>query len=606
MMQYDKKRKKKPIYSVIQNTVYVFKNIWENGQKSLAISTLARIPVSIILSVIALYMPKIIVDRLEFSESIQQMIAVVTVLLVGTMMFELLNNLIEAKEWSLGARMCGYYNRHIYQKYLNADYGHFEDPKFQNISKKAREACQGWSDTAMQLPRYFTSFMTDLFLFLIFAGVITILNPLILLLLSVTVFINYFLLRAVRNYEHSVKEKRAAISRKIWYLASMSTQLAHGKDIRLYGMGKWFHEMSNIFMGECQDVKKDIEHRGFRVSLVNLLMVLLRDGGAYLYLIHKAVAIEISAGEFVLYFAAIGQFAGWFSGLIDTWLNIHTASLQFCDIREFLEYANKTNRGKGIELPLGSDGLRIELRNVTYQYPAAEKPTIKNLDLKIEAGEKIALVGLNGAGKTTLVKLICGMYHATEGVMFLNGHRMDEYNIEEYYTLFSAVFQQFRFLPLSIAHNIAMVSKEQADIQKLNRCIELSGLTEKINQLAEGIDTPLIKAINPDGTELSGGEQQKLMLARAIYKDAPVLILDEPTAALDPIAESEMYMKYNEIAKNKTSVFISHRLTSTRFCDRIILLSDGEIAEVGTHDELIRKAGKYAELYEIQSHYYNE
>jgi ABC-type multidrug transport system fused ATPase/permease subunit len=166
------------------------------------------------------------------------------------------------------------------------------------------------------------------------------------------------------------------------------------------------------------------------------------------------------------------------------------------------------------------------------------------------------------------------------------------------------VFQKFRFLPVSILQNISIAPKEKADIQKLEKCVELAGLTDKLNALDKGLDTPLIKEINPGGTELSGGEQQKLMLARALYKDAPILILDEPTAALDPIAESEMYMKYNDIAKDKTSVFISHRLASTRFCDRIVLISGGEITETGTHGELIKKGGRYAELFEIQSHYY--
>jgi len=280
-------------------------------------------------------------------------------------------------------------------------------------------------------------------------------------------------------------------------------------------------------------------------------------------------------------------------------------------MREFFDYPNKTNRGKGIDIPVSLDldslgSLSIELKNVTYKYPLTETPAIKNVSLKIAAGEKIALVGLNGAGKTTLVKLICGMYAPTDGEILLGGHHAGEYNIDDYHSLFSAVFQHFRFLPVSIAQNISVVPKEQADMKKLERCIGLAGLSETIDKLENGADTPLIKEINPDGTELSGGEQQKLMLARAIYKDAPVLLLDEPTAALDPIAESELYMKYNEIARDKTSVFISHRLASTRFCDRILLISDGEIAEAGTHDELMRKGGKYAELFEIQSHYYKD
>jgi ABC-type multidrug transport system fused ATPase/permease subunit len=371
-------------------------------------------------------------------------------------------------------------------------------------------------------------------------------------------------------------------------------------------MSEWLHKMGRIFTGEYQNIVKGVEYRHFGGAMLNFLIVFFRDGGAYIYLIYKAVAGEVNAGEFVLYFSAIGQFAGLVQGVADRWLDVRTGSLQICDFREYLEYPNRTNRGKGIDLPESSAGLSIELKNVTYKYPKAETPTIKNVNLTIEAGEKIALVGLNGAGKTTLVKLICGMYQPTEGEIFVDGHRVNEYNIHDYHSLFSAVFQRFRFLPTSILQNITIVPKEDTDMKKLEKCVELAGLTEKINTLDNGLDTPLIKEINPGGTEFSGGEQQKLMLARAIYKDAPILILDEPTAALDPIAESEMYMKYNGIAKNKTSVFISHRLASTRFCDRIVLISDGEITEIGTHDVLVKQGGGYAELFEIQSYYYRE
>ena len=597
----------KPKYNIFQNTVYAFKNIWKNGQKSHVIVTAAKIPINFIVTVIALYTPTIILNRLEFSENIQQIIAVIAVLLIAAMVFDIADNFMDAKNsFTLAYKIWAYYSRKRYQKYLETDYELLEDPEFQDKNAKIGQICESDHAPITKLPEYFTLFIINIFSFILFAGVISILNPLILLLLSITVFINYFMIKSVKNYEHKIQNKKISIHRKIWYLVNLSTNFNHGKDIRLYGMNEWFHKMSGMLIGEWHEVKKEVEQKHFGAALVNFLILFFRDGGAYIYLIYKAAAGEINAGEFVLYFSAIGQFAGWFSRLIDTWLNIHTASLQYSDMREFFEIENKNNHGIGISVPTSSDGVSIELKNVSYTYPKAENPVIKNVSVKIEAGEKIALVGLNGAGKTTLVKLICGMYTPITGEILLNGHKVNDYNINDYYSLFSAVFQHFRFLPVSIAQNISIVTKAQTDMKKLERCIELSGLKEKIDKLENGADTMLIKEINPGGTELSGGEQQKLMLARAIYKDAPILILDEPTAALDPIAESELYMKYNEIAKNKTSIFISHRLASTKFCDKIILISDGEITEIGTHDELVKKGGKYAELFEIQSHYYKD
>ena len=601
----EKKRKEKYKYNIFQNTVYAFKNIWKNGQKSHVIAAAAKIPINFIVTVITLYTPVIILNKLEFSDNVQQIIAVIAALLFAAMIFDLADNFMDAKNsFTIAYKVWAYYSRLRYEKYLDADYELLENPEFQDKNSRMGQICESDRYPIAKLPEYFTLFVINIFSFILFAGVISILNPLILLLLGITVFINYFMIKSVKNYEHKIQNKRIAVFKKINYLAALSTKFEHGKDIRLYGMGEWFSKAAKIFMGEWHNVKRGFEHKYFGAALINFLIIFFRDGGAYIYLICQAAAGKINAGEFVLYFTAIGQFAGWFSRLIDTWLNIHTASLQYSDMREFFDYPNKTNRSAGIAVPSNSDGLIIELQNVSYKYPKTETPAIKNVSIKIEAGEKVAFVGLNGAGKTTLVKLICGMYAPAEGAIFLDGHKVSEYNIDDYYSLFSAVFQHFRFLPVSIAQNISIVPKEQADIKKLERCIELAGLREKIDKLENGASTPLIKEINPGGTELSGGERQKLMLARAIYKDAPVLILDEPTAALDPIAESKLYMKYNEIAKNKTSIFISHRLASTRFCDKIILLSNGEIAETGTHDELMKKGGKYAELFEIQSHYY--
>lgn len=215
-------------------------------------------------------------------------------------------------------------------------------------------------------------------------------------------------------------------------------------------------------------------------------------------------------------------------------------------------------------------------------------------------------MGVNGAGKTTLVKLICGLYTPTRGEIYVNGKKPSEYNRDEYYTLFSTVFQDIYLVPMSIEKNISMNIKENIDDEKMELVLNMSGLMEKVKSLPKGKETLLLKSIYEDAIDLSGGEMQKLMLARALYKDGPIIILDEPTAALDPIAENEIYRQYNELTKEKTSIFISHRLSSTRFCDRIIFIEDGTIIEEGNHNSLMGEDGKYKEMYDKQSHYYKE
>ena len=217
---------------------------------------------------------------------------------------------------------------------------------------------------------------------------------------------------------------------------------------------------------------------------------------------------------------------------------------------------------------------------------------------------KIALVGLNGAGKSTLVKLLCGLYRPTQGTIFINGRPQEEYSKEEYFSLLAVVFQDVKLLPMTIAQNVASDVGTHIDRERVRECLTLSGLWQKVSSLPQKEDTPLGASILDDGIALSGGENQKLWMARALYKNAPMLLLDEPTAALDPLAEQQIYQKYMEMVEGRTSVFISHRLASTRFCDRILLLENGTIIEQGTHDELICLNGRYAQLFEIQGKYY--
>ena len=285
---------------------------------------------------------------------------------------------------------------------------------------------------------------------------------------------------------------------------------------------------------------------------------------------------------------------------------MHRQSVDISIIREVLEYPEPFHIKDGEPLRAEPDRpYEIRLEHVSFRYPEAEKDTLTDIDLTLHPGEKLAIVGLNGAGKTTLVKLLCGLLDPTEGRVLLDGRDIREYNRRDYYKLFSAVFQDFSLLAATIAANVAQ-SEEDIDIDRVKECVAKASLTEKIESLTDGYETKLNREIHLDAVMLSGGETQRLMLARALYKNGPVVVLDEPTAALDPIAESDLYQKYSEMTKHRSSVYISHRLASTRFCDRIILISDGRIAEEGTHETLLQKGAAYAELFEVQSKYYRE
>lgn len=345
--------------------------------------------------------------------------------------------------------------------------------------------------------------------------------------------------------------------------------------------------------------------RVFGVAVGDGGLALLREGITYAYLMYLVWRQRIAMADFVLYVGVVTGFSAWLSNLFAQLSQLNTLNLKINCFRAYLEYPEKFRRNEG-RLPMTCSPRAIELRHVSYRYEGAEQFALRDLDLKIEAGEHVAVVGLNGAGKTTLVKLICGLIDPTEGQVLYDGVDIREYNRAAFYELFAAVFQQFSLLPVTIEEMVAETPGETLQAERVRQCLQAAGLWERVARLPQGVKSQLGKTIYEDGVELSGGEVQKLLLARALYKAGPVLLLDEPTAALDPIAESNLYANYHRISAEKTTVFVSHRLASTSFCDRILLMENGAVCEEGTHADLIRKNGAYARLFAMQAKYYRE
>lgn len=341
-------------------------------------------------------------------------------------------------------------------------------------------------------------------------------------------------------------------------------------------------------------------------KIADVVLTTARNAVAYGYLLHMVVSGDLSASMFLLYFSAVGGFTSWITTILNSVIQLQRKSEKLCRVRNHLEWNEPFRFEEAPDVPRRKDE-RYELRleNVTYRYPGSDKNTIDHINLTIHPGEKIAIVGLNGAGKTTLVKLMCGLLEPCEGKVLLNGEDIRQYNRRDYYRLFTAVFQEMSLFQESIAANIAQ-SITEIDREKVLSCVQRAGFADTIQHLPKSIDTNLGKLAHDDAVELSGGQTQRLMLARALYKNAPILLLDEPTAALDPIAENDMYLRYHEITQGRTAIYISHRLASTRFCDRILFLAQGKIAEEGTHEQLMQGNGEYAKLFEVQSRYYRE
>lgn len=442
--------------------------------------------------------------------------------------------------------------------------------------------------------------------FVIYVLLLTNVEPMLLLVILLTTIPGYFINKYINGWEYRHREEKEEISRRINCITNNAGSTQAAKDIRIFGMRSWFDDMYRTGMR----VYEAFHLRAAKVyiwsNILDLVLTFLRNGIAYFYLIDMVLEGGMSAAEFLLYFSTVGGFSGWVLGLLTGFSDLYYKCLDISSVRECLTFAEAYQFEEGLPVPCEENQpAEIRLEKVSFRYPGAEEETLKNINLTLHPRERLAVVGLNGAGKTTLVKLISGLYDPTEGRVTWNGVDVRTLNRREYYTMFSAIFQELTVIPGSLAVNVA-VSETDIDMEKVRHCVEMADLTKKFEALPKGYETTLNKQIYEDAVELSGGECQRLILARALYKNAPVLLLDEPTAALDPIAESEIYQKYNEMTAGKSAVYISHRLASTRFCDRIVLIENNTIAEEGTHLELLAKKGRYAELFEVQSQYYRE
>ncbi|MBQ8577631.1 MAG: ABC transporter ATP-binding protein [Clostridia bacterium] len=600
-----KEPKRKPKYGMLSCVGYIYRLLWAH-ERGLAFVGIFTVPVSLLLAAITLYLPTAVLSALETQDRFSYIALVICGILLAKLLLNLSNQVINIKTSNAEHYVLLRMMYMLQSRQRDRDWYLDFEPEIRKSNERAESATENNHTAGVHFPMDFADMLSQVLKFLLFGSVISLLHPAIILLLAVGTGVNALAGRWLRERNYDDRDIRNALDRKIWYTSmGLSRNFGYAKDIRLYTMEDSVKNRGDrLFAARIKEQGK-LELRAYLVALVSFLVVLVRDGAVYAFLIYKAVQGEVDASSFVLYFSAITSMASLMGGILGTFDRVASGALQISDFREALEIPDRLNRGAGIPTPTAP--FSVEFRHVTFRYPEGEKTVLDDISFRIEPGEKIALVGLNGAGKTTLTLLMCGLLLPTSGEVLLDGHPLTDYNRDEMYRLFGFVPQEYHLLPVSIARNIAAaMTDDDIDRDRLAHCIEVAGLTEKIASLPLGADTPLNREVHPDGIALSGGEEQKLLLARLLYKDPLCIVLDEPTAALDPIAEDRMYRRYNEIAAHATSVFISHRLASTRFCDRIFLLDGARFAEVGTHDELMQRGGKYRELFDIQSKYYRE
>ncbi|MGX7198356.1 ABC transporter ATP-binding protein [Enterococcus nangangensis] len=487
-------------------------------------------------------------------------------------------------------------------------YEKLEDPKVRERYQRSFQNAfyMGNSSSMEAYLEYWYRFLQNIMSLLFFLGTLAVFNPWIMLLIVAGSILSFIGKSAYNRFYAKIKEQYMHPYTKKDYLRRNAYQIESGKDLRLYHMWGWYKKL-------IEDNHHDLLHLDKRNSLATFLADLLTHGvnfaqnlGSYLFLLLGATAGRLTLGQFTLYFGFVNQFSTLTFTMVDALTKIKRADNDNSDYRNWEDEVQESvvNFNERKATFAETEKIQLVFQNVSYQYPHATTKSVDNVSFTITPGEKIALVGANGAGKTTIVKLINGLLEPTSGKILLNGVDVTTLDRTFYQQLIAPVFQDSLVFALSLGQNVSLAPTYEGE--RLAIALKQSYLGAKVASLAKGVETPLTHYLAMDGVELSGGEEQKLMLARALYKDAPVLILDEPTAALDALAEREMYEGYSGLVQGKTSLFISHRLASTRFCDRIFFMDQGQLLEVGTHEELLKQKGKYAEMYHVQSYYYQK
>lgn len=490
----------------------------------------------------------------------------------------------------------------VTQALQSCDYQRLEQEDYQQTKALAFATVQQDSSLTQIFPSNLKRFLEQLLKIALFGAMLSALDRRFLLfiglLLVLVVIYRWFQHRFIER----TKAERGRLNEQFRYIKRVTANFRLAKDVRLFRVRPWFETIAEDVL---RNMRQITTRRG-RVVLggqfISALLILLLTFYGYIVLLKELRTGAINVGQLVFYIGTITTIAVGSTDFINVLFDLLDNSTDIMHLKTFLHYPPLFNHTAKQALPESIE--TIECRGVCFKYPGSEQALFDNLNLTLNRNEKIALVGLNGAGKTTLVKLLLNLYRPDKGQILINGIDNQIFSVDDYYSLFSVVFQDLHLLPMTIRETVLQDQPYQES--RYLYVLRASGLSDVIGELPLGDATPLVREVDPDAVTLSGGQLQKLKLAQALYKDAPVLVLDEPTAALDPLAESEVYRRYQAHAKDKLSIFITHRLATTRFCDRILYLDAGKVVEDGTHEQLMQRKGLYQQMYDKQAYYYQK
>ncbi len=592
-------------YKIAENLKYILKKEF-NWYHQLRYLFPLRIVVSCILPIVETAIPALVVSIVSKQEGGKKLV----IYLCGSLLLCLLLSILRdyTTQWvdKIGAWCRDQnFNQLLIRHALETDYCVLEKEETQTKMNMAARAIGSNYEGIEGMTRAFVQFLTGVVGIVGYTGIIVAMDIRILLVLLLMCIANILLSKKASEYLQKHNEKEAKTSKQCDYLYRTMTDYRDVKDIVLFRMSTWFCDEFSRLCKKKKKINSDIERVWSYPEISDILFAGLKDGVAYYILIRGVLAGNISIAMFTFYIGIVNGFSGWLFQIVGAMGDMKRANIQVNSFREAVNEPEQISDDKENTKDFEHEKIGIKLEKVSFSYGNNGQKVLDDLNFEIAPGEKIALVGENGAGKSTLIKILTGLYTDFGGQIWIGGKRYNGDTGSDFFRdHVTVVFQDSALLAFSVGENIACRPWDQTNETRVEEALKKIGMFKKISRLPQGIHTKISKIIDKNGVDFSGGEKQKLLLARSLYQDGGIIILDEPTSALDPIAEKKLYEDFSDIVKGRTAVFVSHRLATTKFCDRIIVLKGGRVIEEGTHGELMKKQGEYAKMYQIQSKYY--
>lgn len=554
---------------------------------------------------LGVYITPMIIDGIVNGATLKELLVYAAILLGGEFVLTVTNQAAGMQLNKYQERLDNYFRERTGMHAMELDFQLTEDKNALEQLDKANTGMNWYSGGVYGISDQVFRFVGNIFKIVGFTTVIAIQMPILLIVICAYVALNGILTVKINKIDIEAYGKLAKVNRLFGYFGWEIVDFRYGKDVRLY-------DGSNMLVNKWDTYQKDSlgawkwqADASMRINVTRTILDVLRSIITFGYAGYLAITGVLSPGVFTQMVESAGGLDATLYGLVWNVTEMFKRCNYAYEYVIFEQYPEALSKGTKA-VPAGLH--KIEFKDVVFAYPGTDRNVLDGVSLTIEPGERLSLVGLNGAGKTTMVKLLCRLYDPTSGQILLDGTDIREYDYESYMKEFSPVFQDFKLFGFSAIENICLKDANLISDDERRRAeekVELTGLSDTVSHWSKGLDTRIFKVFDEEGVEPSGGEQQKLAIARALYKDSPVVILDEPTAALDPIAEYEIYRQFDSLVENRTALYISHRLSSCKFCDHIAVFSEGKVREYGTHEQLVAIAGGlYAQMFEAQAGYY--